>query len=85
MRRRCEHGGFFDHVSPLRLPCNVAGFAFETTGLRVPAIPVSPYVSAGGVFSGDLDHTSILQLLAEKFDSHKAYSPAVSARNAYPA
>ncbi|RZF23752.1 phospholipase, partial [Paraburkholderia sp. UYCP14C] len=78
-----EHGGFFDHVSPLRLPDNVAGFAFETTGLRVPAILVSPYVSAGGVFSGNLDHTSILQLLAEKFDSNRIYSAAVSARNEY--
>jgi phospholipase C len=76
-----EHGGFFDHVSPLAIAANVAGFPFQTTGLRVPAVLVSPYVTAGGVFSGKLDHTAILQLLADKLDPNGTYSPAVSARN----
>ena len=52
-----EHGGFFDHVSPLEISTDVAGYQFQTTGLRVPAFLVSPYVAPGGVFSGDLDHT----------------------------
>lgn len=75
-----EHGGFFDHVSPLEIPTNVAGYPFKTTGLRVPAFLISPYMSAGGVYSGALDHTSILQLLAEKFNAGGTYSAPVSAR-----
>ncbi|MGF6980801.1 hypothetical protein QFZ99_000277 [Paraburkholderia atlantica] len=35
------------------------------------------------MFSGNLDHASILQLLAEGFASNRIYSPAVSARNEY--
>jgi phospholipase C len=75
-----EHGGFFDHVSPLEISTDVAGYQFQTTGLRVPAFLVSPYVVPGGVFSGDLDHTSILQLLADKFNAGGTYSAPVSAR-----
>ncbi|WP_454871565.1 alkaline phosphatase family protein [Paraburkholderia xenovorans] len=75
-----EHGGFFDHVSPLSIPTEVAGYQFQTTGLRVPAFLISPYVTPGGVFSGDLDHTSILQLLADKFNAGGTYSAPVSAR-----
>ncbi|CAE6763164.1 MULTISPECIES: alkaline phosphatase family protein [Paraburkholderia] len=75
-----EHGGFFDHVSPLEISTDVAGYQFQTTGLRVPAFLVSPYVAPGGVFSGDLDHTSILQLLADKFNAGGTYSAPVSAR-----
>ncbi|MFM0368126.1 alkaline phosphatase family protein [Paraburkholderia aspalathi] len=75
-----EHGGFFDHVSPLEISTDVAGYQFQTTGLRVPAFLVSPCVAPGGVFSGDLDHTSILQLLADKFNAGGTYSAPVSAR-----
>lgn len=77
-----EHGGFFDHVSPLPVTCRGNGYEFETTGLRVPAFLISPYVAKGGVFSEKVDHTSILQLLAEKLDPTKGYSAAVTARNA---
>jgi phospholipase C len=65
-----EHGGFFDHVPPLSIPYAPPheGFPpFTTTGPRVPAIIVSPLVSAGHVYRGNMDHTSILQLLAERF------------------
>lgn len=75
-----EHGGFFDHVSPLDIQTDVAGYQFQTTGLRVPAFLISPYVAPAGVFSGDLDHTSILQLLADKFNAGGTYSAPVSAR-----
>jgi phospholipase C len=75
-----EHGGFFDHVSPLAIPTDVAGYQFQTTGLRVPAFLISPYVTPGGIYSGNLDHTSILQLLADKFNAGGTYSAPVSAR-----
>src|SRR4029077_13573528 len=55
--------------------------AFATAGVRVPAIVASPLVKPGGVFSRVLDHTSILQLLAEKFDKGSdRYSDDVTRR-----
>jgi phospholipase C len=75
-----EHGGFFDHVPPLAIPTDVAGFPFKTTGVRVPGFIVSPQVPAGRVFKGNLDHTSILQLLADRFNPGGDYSAAVGAR-----
>jgi phospholipase C len=75
-----EHGGFFDHVAPLPIPTNVSGFKFETTGVRVPGFVISPHIQPGQVFPGNLDHTSILQLLADRFNPGKDYSAAVGAR-----
>jgi phospholipase C len=78
-----EHGGFFDHVLPLPIPAVVAGHAIATTGVRVPALVVSPQVAAGSVFTGALDHTSILQLFDDKFSPGAGYSVAVNARQAF--
>ncbi|HEV2189592.1 MAG TPA: alkaline phosphatase family protein [Stellaceae bacterium] len=75
-----EHGGFFDHVPPLPIPGNAGGTSFLTTGVRVPALVVSPHVAPGTVHSGALDHTSILQFLADRFAPGQDYSPAVAAR-----
>jgi phospholipase C len=77
-----EHGGFFDHVSPLPMPTTVGGHAIATTGVRVPAFIVSPHVAPGVPFSGKLDHTSFLQLLADRFTPGQDYSPAVATRQA---
>jgi phospholipase C len=41
--------------------------AFVTTGVRVPALIASPFVRGGASYHGNLDHTSLLQLFAEKF------------------
>jgi phospholipase C len=75
-----EHGGFFDYVPPPPIPCTIAGFNFAIAGVRVPAFIVSPYVTPGRVFSGTLDHTAFLQLLADRFDPGQTYSAAVAAR-----
>lgn len=80
-----EHGGFWDHVPPHSTPgyVSVSGRAFDTTGPRVPAIIVSPWVSAGRAVS-DLvfDHTSILQLIAERFaPGGGGYSHEVDSRS----
>jgi phospholipase C len=81
-----EHGGFFDHVPPLPIQSPVPAGAqyttgFSTTGPRVPAIVASPWVQQGQVFNKPLDHTSFLQVIAEKFGgSPEAYSPSVSQR-----
>jgi phospholipase C len=75
-----EHGGFFDHVAPIEMPTDAAGHRFTTTGVRVPAFVISPHVAPGTPFTGNLDHTSILQMLADRFNPGGAYSAAVAAR-----
>jgi phospholipase C len=83
-----EHGGFFDHVPPAPIPSPkpqgavyTAGGDFATTGVRVPAILISPLVTPGSVKKDLFDHTSILQLIAERFGSNgEIYSSEVDAR-----
>jgi phospholipase C len=75
-----EHGGFFDHAPPLPIQDTAGGHQFKSTGVRVPAFVVSPYVSPGKPFHGKLDHTSVLQLLADALTPGHPYSPAVTAR-----
>jgi len=75
-----EHGGFFDHVPPPPIPTKAGDVQFATTGVRVPALVISPQVAAGRVFNRYLDHTAILQLLDDKFGHGHGYSTAVNAR-----
>lgn len=75
-----EHGGFFDHETPLDIWTPAGGHDFETSGVRVPAFVVSPHVAAGAVFSGLLEHTSVLQFLADRFTPGQPYSPAIQER-----
>ncbi len=75
-----EHGGFFDHVPPHAVDDVAGGEPFVRTGPRVPALLVSPHVGKGQVYSEALDHTSFLQLLADRFTPGKAYSPRVAKR-----
>ncbi len=78
-----EHGGFFDHVPPLSGSTEIGSVKLNTTGVRVPAFAISPFVKPCTPFSGLLDHTSILQLLADRFTDMKGgYSQAVDARHA---
>src|SRR5579864_7745398 len=78
-----EHGGFYDHVPPLDIPTSIPGHGptpiFITTGVRVPGFVISPLVEPGSVYPGPLDHTSILQFIADKFGAG-FYSPAVANR-----
>jgi phospholipase C len=69
-----ECGGFFDHVNPPGMPYGPPTdgqwkdpSAFRTLGMRVPGIVVSPWVKKSAVFDQLLDHTSILQLMVDKF------------------
>lgn len=78
-----EHGGFFDHVAPAAVASNppdgVGYPAFTTTGVRVPAFVISPWVEPRQVYKGVLDHTSVLKFIAAVF-GNGSYSPAVDAR-----
>jgi len=78
-----EHGGFFDHVQPLPVETSprAGQYApFPTTGIRVPAVIVSPFVSRGSVCNANFDHTSILRFLGQKFGMGGGYSPEVDKR-----
>jgi phospholipase C len=80
-----ENGGFFDHVPPLKIPTNPPNGAnyqfgpFTTTGPRVPAYLISPFVRPGAVYKGNLDHTSVLKCIARRF-GNGSYSADVDAR-----
>jgi phospholipase C len=78
-----EHGGFYDHVVPPRLPAEsldsfsspppgdsafwVPTFRFDRLGLRVPTLIISPWVSAGHVDKNEYRHTSILATMMKMF------------------
>ncbi|MHB1285625.1 MAG: alkaline phosphatase family protein [Leptospirales bacterium] len=81
-----EHGGIYDHVSPqvwTTHPPKGANYpTFTSSGVRVPALLISPFVEPGTVYSGALDHTSILKLLGQKFGNGGGYSSEVDLRKA---
>ncbi len=74
-----EHGGFYDHVAPPGTKLGPAEFYDVATqtgkvplihpqgaahlGVRVPAMVISPWVSAGSVCSQIFDHTSIIKTI----------------------
>ena len=66
-----EHGGFYDHVPPPEATSpggiDMKEWTFDSLGLRVPAVLISPYVSQG-IFSEKLEHSSLLRFLIERFD-----------------
>ncbi|MES1160704.1 MAG: alkaline phosphatase family protein, partial [Bacteroidota bacterium] len=53
---------------------------FTSLGPRIPGLIISPFVKSGQVCHQLLDHTSVLQLLAEKFTPGKSYSATVEDR-----
>jgi phospholipase C len=83
-----SHGGCYDHVRP---PGNAVppdnspgmfGFGFTRFGARVPAVLVSPLITAGTVFRAPaggipLDHTSIIKTVRQRWNL-----PALTARDA---
>jgi phospholipase C len=80
-----EHGGFYDHVSPLvaNTRCGT-GEPFTRTGIRVPGLIISPFVKPGQVYQRNLDHTSVLEFLAEWLTPGTPYSQIVDQRLSQP-
>jgi len=64
-----EHGGFYDHFPPpptVPPDSYTEKFKFDTLGVRVPAILISPWVEAG-VLTTVFDHTSLLKYVTDKW------------------
>ncbi len=68
-----EHGGIYDHVEPPACPADEftnaeTGFKFDSLGVRVPAVLISPWVPEGTVVSDRVfDHASIPASVTKKF------------------
>ncbi|HEY1914315.1 MAG TPA: alkaline phosphatase family protein [Streptosporangiaceae bacterium] len=67
-----EHGGTYDHVPPPAAappvpaaPPGQLGFTFDRSGLRVPAIAISPWIPERTVVTAEHRHTSLLTTLRE--------------------
>src|SRR5487761_18629 len=79
-----EHGSIFDHVEPPALhtvaPSGASYAPFETLGVRVPGIVVSPFVQPGSVFHNLFDHTSVLKFRGERYGDGGKYSKFVDPR-----
>jgi phospholipase C len=79
-----EHGGNYDHVAPPTTatpPDNFRGdidnFDFTRFGVRVPALLISPLIKPGSVFraaKGEIDHTSVIATLRERWPAIKSLS-----------
>ena len=83
-----EHGGIYDHVPPPKAcapdglaaitnPNDNAPGGFDTYGVRVPLIVVSPYAKPHFVSHAIYDHTSITRFIETRFKL-----PALTARDA---
>lgn len=87
-----EHGGCYDHVPPpMATPpdgiiANPHDFNFNTFGVRVPTVVVSPYIPPGSKIRASaapdgsripFDHTSIIKSVRELF----ALGPRLTARD----
>lgn len=62
-----EHGGFYDHVPPPKVPDERAMSGFDQLGFRVPTLIAGPYAKPGFVSSVQYDHTSVLAHIEKMF------------------
>ena len=76
-----EHGGNFDHVPPPPVPppdparpVGQYGFTFDRSGIRVPAIAISPWIPARTVVNDEHRHTSVIRTLRERWSLGAAFT-----------
>ena len=69
-----EHGGTYDHVPPPPVavsrpgpPAGQYGFTFDRSGIRVPAIAISPWIAERTVVNDEHRHTSVIRTLRERW------------------
>jgi phospholipase C len=80
-----EAGGTYDHVVPpaalppvAGAPAGQMGFTFDRLGIRVPAIVISPWISAQTVITQNYRHTSMIRTLRDRW----SLGPPLTARDA---
>ena len=69
-----EHGGFYDHVEPRPVAApdgyvDKSGFDFKLSGIRVPAVAISPLIPRGTLVREFFDHASIPATVLRQFAS----------------
>jgi phospholipase C len=69
-----EHGGTYDHVPPPPVlppdpaaPARQLGFAFDRSGVRVPAIAISAWIPERTVINAEYRHTSVIRTIRERW------------------
>jgi phospholipase C len=69
-----EHGGTYDHIPPPLVPPPVPGqrqgqlgFAFDRSGVRVPAMAISAWLPERTVVTGHYRHTSVISTLRRRW------------------
>jgi phospholipase C len=68
-----EHGGFFDHMPPRTvvppdgMVDSKTGFDFSLSGVRVPAVAISPLIPAGTVDDTFYEHSTIPATVRRQF------------------
>jgi phospholipase C len=69
-----EHGGTYDHVPPPTVlppdpaaPAGQLGFAFDRSGVRVPAIAISAWIPERTVINAEYRHTSVIRTVRERW------------------
>jgi len=69
-----EHGGTYDHVPPPPVPppdpaapAGQLGFAFDRSGVRVPAIAISAWIPERTVINAEYRHTSVIRTIRERW------------------
>jgi phospholipase C len=69
-----EAGGTYDHVAPpgaappdSAAPVGQMGFTFNRSGIRVPAIAISPWIAERTVVNDEYRHTSVIRTLRERW------------------
>jgi|tagenome__1003787_1003787.scaffolds.fasta_scaffold20975412_2 phospholipase C len=70
-----EHGGFFDHKPPIAVTPpdddpGEGGFDFRLSGVRVPAVAISPLIPQGHIDTRSFDHSSIPATVRAQFAPH---------------
>jgi phospholipase C len=69
-----EHGGTYDHVAPPpapppdpAAPVGQMGFTFNRSGIRIPAIAISPWIAERTVVNDEYRNTSLIRTLRERW------------------
>jgi phospholipase C len=83
-----EHGGTYDHVPPPVVPAPQSagapgqmGFVFRRSGLRVPAVAISPWIPGQTVITDDYRSTSVIATLRRRWN----LGPPLTGRDAVAA